>query len=65
MLQVVNISHEIALEPATYINLLTLVRKVIPNDKIITEKQFLIDEVIEMAKDKVVLFQKKLKYFLG
>ena len=65
ILQVVKISHEIALEPMTYINLLTLVRKVIPNDKIITEQQFLIDEVIEIAKDKVVLFQKKLKHFLG
>jgi len=65
ILQVIKISHEIALEPMTYMNLLTVIRKIIPNDKIVTEKQFLIDEIIEMAKDKVVLFQKKLKHFLG
>ena len=65
ILSVVKISHDIAFEPVTYINLLTLIRRVIPNEKIITEQQFLIDEVIEIAKDKVVLFQKKLKHFLG
>ena len=36
-----------------YINLLTLIRKVIPDAKIITERQFLIDEIIEMAKTKI------------
>lgn len=64
ILQVVSISHEIELEPLTYINFLSLVRKVIPNDKIITEKQFLIDEILDMAKDKVVLFDKKISAFL-
>ena len=64
ILQVVSISHEIELEPLTFINFLTLVRKVIPNDKIITEKQFLIDEILDMAKDKVVLFDKKINAFL-
>ena len=59
VLQVIKISHEIALEPMTYMNLLTVIRKIIPNDKIVTEKQFLIDEIIEMAKDKVVLFQNR------
>jgi len=52
------------LDPQTYINLLTLVRKVIPNDKIISERQFLIDEIIEMAKIKVMSFNKKLNKFM-
>ena len=43
-----------------YINLLTLIRKVIPDAKIITEKQFLIDEIIEMAKTKIQTFNMKL-----
>jgi len=43
-----------------YINLLTLIRKVIPDAKIITERQFLIDEIIEMAKTKIQTFNMKL-----
>ena len=39
-------------------------RKVIPNDKIISERQFLIDEIIEMAKIKVMSFNKKLNKFM-
>ena len=64
ILQVVKLSHDIELDPQTYINLLTLVRKVIPNDKIISERQFLIDEIIEMAKIKVMSFNKKLNKFM-
>ena len=64
ILHVVSISHEVELEPETFINLLTLVRKVIPDAKIITEKQFLIDEIIEIAKDKVVNFNRKLNAFI-
>ena len=64
ILQIISMSHEMELEPITYINLLTLIRKVIPNDKIISEKQFLIDEIVEIAKDKVVIFDKKLSNFL-
>ena len=52
------------MDPQTYINLLTLVRKVIPNDKIVSERQFLIDEIIEMAKIKVMSFNKKLNKFM-
>jgi len=59
-LSVLSISHEQELENQTFISFLTLVRKVIPNDKIISERQFLIDEIIELAKEKVVVFEKKL-----
>jgi hypothetical protein len=52
------------LEPLTYINFLTLVRKVLPNQSIITQKQFLIDEIIEMAKEKVISFDLKLHSFV-
>jgi len=54
------LANEIDLEPQMYINLLTLIRKVIPDAKIITEKQFLIDEIIEMAKTKIQAFNMKL-----
>jgi len=60
ILQVVNLANEINFEPQMYINLLTLIRKVIPDAKIITEKQFLIDEIIEMAKSKIQIFNDKL-----
>ena len=60
ILSVISISHEQELQNQTFINFLTLVRKVIPNDKIVSERQFLIDEIVELAKEKVVLFEKKL-----
>ena len=44
----------------TYISLLTLIRKVISNEKIISERSFLIEEIIEIAKDKANRFDKKL-----
>jgi len=65
VLQVIALAHEIALKPQTYINLLRLVRKVIPNEKIITQKQFLIDEIVEIAKDKVKAFDNKLHAFIS
>jgi hypothetical protein len=40
------------------------VRKVLPNQSIITQKQFLIDEIIEMAKEKVISFDLKLHSFV-
>jgi hypothetical protein len=45
--------------------MLTLIRKVLPDNKIITEKQFMINELIEMAKEKVILFDKKLNNYLN
>jgi len=65
ILQVIKISHEIELGPSTYINLLTLIRKVMPNPVMITEKQFLISELLEMAKEKVFHFNDKLAAFIN
>lgn len=44
--------------------MLALMRKVLPDNKIITQKQFMIDEIVEMAKDKVQLFDRKINTFL-
>ena len=44
--------------------MLVLMRKVLPDNKIITQKQFMIDEIVEMAKDKVQLFDRKINNFL-
>lgn len=59
---VINISQEgsVKLDAVTYMNLMTLIRKVIPNDKIIKERHILIDDIIELAKDKVKSFDNKL-----
>ena len=65
ILEVVKLSNEIDLEPQMYINLLTLIRKVIPDPKIITERQFLIDEIIEMAKNKIQTFNNKLSKIMN
>ena len=60
ILQIVQLSGTIDLSPVTFINLLTLIRKVIPNEKIISERSFLIGEIIEIAKDKANSFDEKL-----
>ena len=60
ILQIVQLSSTIGLSPVTFINLLTLIRKVIPNEKIISERSFLIGEIIEIAKDKANGFDEKL-----
>jgi hypothetical protein len=36
-----------------------------PNDSIISERQFLIDEIVEIAKAKVLIFNKKLGSFMA
>jgi len=64
ILQVVKLSQDIDLDAETYIFMLALMRKVLPDDKIITQKQFMIDEIVEMAKDKVQLFDRKINTFL-
>lgn len=48
----INIAHEdnVELDAVTYMNLMTLIRKVIPNDKIIKERHILIDDIIDIAK---------------
>jgi len=60
ILQIVQLSSTIGLSPVTFINLLSLIRKVIPNEKIISERSFLIGEIIEIAKDKANSFDEKL-----
>jgi len=54
---VINISQEgsVKLDAVTYMNLMTLIRKVIPNDKIIKERHILIDDIIELAKNGSVI----------
>ena len=64
ILQVIKMAQEIDLEPSTYINFLTLIRKVIPNQQLISEKQFLIDELVEMSKEKVSIFDGKIQGFI-
>lgn len=61
ILQIIQLSTTIELSPSTFMNLLTLIRKVIANEKIITERSFLIGEIIEIAKDKASKFDVKLK----
>lgn len=58
------LSQDIDLDAETYIFMLALMRKVLPDNKIITQKQFMIDEIVEMAKDKVQLFDRKINTFL-
>ena len=61
ILMIIQLSQSIELSPSTYINLLTLIRRVIANPKIISERSFLIGEIIEISKDKVSIFDSKLK----
>mmetsp|Transcript_1951 Transcript_1951/g.2845 ORF Transcript_1951/g.2845 Transcript_1951/m.2845 type:complete len:187 (-) Transcript_1951:1201-1761(-) len=60
ILQVVKLSHEFELAPETFIRLLTLIRKVIPNTKLISSRQFVIGEMISMSEDKASQFNSKL-----
>lgn len=48
-----------------YINLLTLIRKIVHNEKILSERQFLLGELIEIAKEKVKKFDEKLNQILS
>ena len=56
IVEILKISLKVEFECDTLINLLTLIRKVMPNDKIITNRQYIIDETLEMAKERVMQF---------